>query len=104
MDAKTPNASESRNLVGPCVRCGDVAEAVIEAARDDNPGREVIVEQHSAYVRIKVEQECVLRRETIEHYLGRPFQMSELQNDLAAIAGQMEMTDAQIRFWYDKKL
>lgn len=104
MEAKASAASESRNLVGPCVRCGEVADAVVEAARDDNPGREVIVEQHSAYLRIKVEQECVIRRDTIEQYLGRAFQMSELQTDLAAIAGQMEMTDSHIRFWYDKKL
>lgn len=95
---------ESRNLVGPCVRCGDVADAVVEAARDDNPGRDVVVEEHSAYVRIKVEQECVLRSETIERHLGRPFQMWELQADLASVAGLMEVADAQIRFYYDKKL
>lgn len=104
MDSRVSASAGSRNLVGPCVRCGEVADAVIEAARDDNPGHEVIVEQHSAYVRIKVEQECVIRRDTIEHHLGRAFQMSELQTDLAAIAGQMEMTDSQIRFYYDKKL
>ncbi len=95
---------ESRNMVGPCVRCGDIADAVVEAARDDNPDREVIVEDHSAYLRLKVEGELILRRATIEDYLGRPFQMWELQPELAAIAGLFEMTDDQIRFYYNKKL
>lgn len=104
MNPDAPLLPASRNLVGPCVRCGDVADAVVEAARDDNPEHDVIVEQHSAYVRIKVEQVCVLRRETIERHLGRPFQLWELQADLAAIAGQMEMADGEIRFYYDKKL
>lgn len=104
MNLRTPAPAASLNLVGPCVRCGDIADAVAEAARDDNPGKDVIVEQHSAYIRIKIEQECVIRRDTIEQYLGRSFQMPELQPDLAAIAGQVEMDDVQIRFWYDRKL
>jgi len=103
MNAEAP-AVESRNLVGPCVRCGDIADAVVEAARDDNPGREIVVENHSAYVRLKVEQELVLRRATIEDYLGRSFQMWELQPEMAAIAGLVEMADDQIRFYYNKTL
>lgn len=104
MSAGASPLQQSRNLVGPCVRSGDLADAVVEAARADNAGREVIVEQHNAYVRIKVEQECVLRRESIEHYLGRSFEMWELQPDLAAIAGLMELSDDRIRFYYDKTL
>lgn len=111
MDAERVGVTEphagmatSRNLVGPVVRSGDIADAVVEAVRDDNPGQAVIVEQHSAYVRIKVEQACVIRRQTIEQYLGRPFEMSELQTDLASIAGQMEMSDQQVRFYFDKIL
>ena len=98
------SATESRNMVGPCLRCGDIADAVVEAARDDNPDREVIVENHSAYLRLKVEQELILRRATIEDYLGRPFQMWELQPEMAAIAGLVDMDEGSIRFYYDKKL
>jgi len=97
-------STESRNLVGPCVRSGELADAVVEAAHDDNPGRQVVAEQHSAYVRIKVEQECVLRRHTIERHLGRPFQMWELQADLAAVAGLMDLADSEVRFYFDKTL
>jgi toluene monooxygenase system protein D len=97
-------ATSSQNYVGPCVRCGDIAEAVVDAARADNPGREVIVEDHSAYVRLKVEQELILRRATIEDFLGRPFQLWELQPEMPAIAGLVEMTDDSIRFYFNKKL
>lgn len=98
------SAPTSQNYVGPCVRCGDIADAVVEAARDDNPGREVIVENHSAYLRLKVEQEMVLRRATIEDYLGRPFTMWELQPEMPAIAGLVDMGDDEIRFYFTKKL
>lgn len=91
-------------MVGPCIRCGEIADAVVEAARDDNPEREVIVEDHSAYLRLKVEQEMILRRATIEDYLGRSFQMWELQPEMAAIAGLVEMDQDSIRFYYTKKL
>jgi toluene monooxygenase system protein D len=97
-------ATESRNLVGPCVRCGDIADAVVDAAHEDNPGREIVVEDHSAYVRLKVEKELILRRATIEDHLGRPFQMWELQPEMAAIAGLVEVSDDSIRFYYDKTL
>jgi toluene monooxygenase system protein D len=96
--------SASKNLVGPVLRSGELANAVAEAAREDNPGRHVEVEDHSAYVRVKVEHECVLQRQTIERHLGRAFEMSELQADLAAIAGQLEVFDSHVRFYFTKTL
>jgi toluene monooxygenase system protein D len=107
-DVSHPDGSgagaESKNLVGPVVRSGELADAVAEAARLDNPGREVVVEDHCAYLRIKVEHECLLRRATIAEQLGRPFELAELQTDLAAIAGQLEIGDGTMRFYYVKTL
>ena len=45
------------NLVGPVMRAGDLALAVIEAAKVDNPGKEVFVDDKRAYIRIPTEQE-----------------------------------------------
>ena len=70
------------NMVGPVMRAGDLAMAVIEAARIDNPGKEVFVDDKRAYIRIHTEQEMLLNRETIEEELGRPFRMNELEVDL----------------------
>ena len=50
------------NMVGPVMRAGDLALAVIEAAKVDNPGKEVFVDDKRAYVRIHTEQEMILRR------------------------------------------
>ncbi|MGH8518214.1 MAG: MmoB/DmpM family protein [Panacagrimonas sp.] len=104
MQAGTDDNGTSKNSVGPVLRSGELADAVAEAAREDNPGRLVTVEDHSAYVRVKVDHECVLQRETIERHLGRPFAMSELQADLASIAGQLEVDDSRMRFYFTKTL
>jgi len=87
-------------LVGPVVRSGEVAEAVAEAARIDNPSREVTVVDHTAYVRVQCADECVIRRETIEEALGRPFLMRELEVNLASFAGQIETTSDHVRFYH----
>jgi|UniRef100_Q479D6 toluene monooxygenase system protein D len=92
------------NLVGPVMRAGDLAMAVIEAAKVDNPGKEVFVDDKRAYIRIHTEQEMVLHRETIEEELGRPFKMNDLEVDLSSFAGQIESGDNSIRFYFMKKM
>ena len=92
------------NMVGPVMRAGDLAMAVIEAARIDNPGKEVFVDDKRAYIRIHTEQEMLLNRQTIEEELGRPFRMNELEVDLSSFAGQIESRDDSVRFYFVKKL
>ncbi|NTV11341.1 MAG: monooxygenase [Zoogloea sp.] len=92
------------NLVGPVMRAGDLAQAVIEAARIDNPDKEVFVDDKRAYIRIHTEQEMVLRQETIESELGRPFRMNDLEVDLSSFAGQIESRDDSVRFYFEKRV
>lgn len=92
------------NMVGPVMRAGDLAEAIVEAARIDNPGKEVFVDDKRAYMRIHTEQEMVLNRATIEAELGRPFRMNDLEVDLSSFAGQIETADESIRFYFEKTL
>lgn len=92
------------NLVGPVMRGGDLAMAVIEAAKIDNPGKEVFVDDKRAYIRIHTEHEMVLHRATIEDELGRPFKMNDLEVDLSSFAGQIESGDNSIRFYFAKKM
>jgi toluene monooxygenase system protein D len=86
-------------LVGPIVRCGEVADAVAEAAVIDNPNRDVTVEDHTAYLRVQCADECFIRRETVQETLGRPFEMRELEVNLASFAGQIETTSDHVRFF-----
>lgn len=102
----TTNISEDyrNNRVGPVLRAGDVADAAIEAAQEDNPGREINVDDRSAYIRIDTDDELILRRETLQKALGRPFLMAELEVNLATFAGRIEADTDFMRFYYEKHL
>ncbi len=104
MSAASAGQAYHNNMVGPIMRAGDLAMAVIEAARIDNPGKEIFVEDKRAYLRIHAEQEMILRRETIEEELGRPFRMNDLEVDLSSFAGQIESQDNAVRFYFVKKI
>lgn len=92
------------NRVGPVIRACEIARAVIEAAHEDNPERDIVVDDQLAYVRISTDGEMVIRRATLEQALGRPFQMAELELNLATFAGRIETTQEQVRFYLSKTL
>ena len=92
------------NSVGPVMRSGELAFAVAEAAAEDNPDKEIRVEDKRAYLRIETDNEMILRRETIERALGRPFEMNDLEVDLSSFAGQIETLPNAIRFYFTKKV
>jgi toluene monooxygenase system protein D len=85
--------------VGPIIQAGEIAEAVAAAVREDNAGREVNVIDRGSYVRIEVDGECIIRRETLENELGRPFRMSELEVNMPSFVGQIETASDHIRFY-----
>ncbi|BAO43851.1 MmoB/DmpM family protein [Thiolapillus brandeum] len=95
-----PNEALHNNNVGPVVRAGDVAHAVVEAAEIDNPDKEIIVDDKLAYVRVMAEDELILKRETLEECLGRPFRMQDLEVNLSSFAGQIEMDSDRVRFYF----
>jgi len=99
----TANAYRN-NRVGPVLRASDITEGVIEAAHEDNPGKDIRVDDKMAYVRIDTEGELMLRRETLERTIGRPFKISELEVNLGSFAGRIETTDDYVRFYYEKTL
>lgn len=104
MSNQTTAEGYRNNRVGPVLRASEITEGVIDAAREDNPGKEIRVDDKLAYVRIDTEGELVLRRETLERMLGRPFKMSELEVNLGSFAGRIETSDDQVRFYYEKSL
>lgn len=94
----------NNNNVGPIIRAGELVEPVIETAEIDNPGKEIRVIDKRAYVRIEADGELILTRKTLEEQLGRPFQMQELEINLASFAGQILADEDQIRFYFEKSL
>lgn len=83
---------------------GELANAVAEAAVIDNPDKDILVEDKRAYLRIEADDELILRRETIEQCLGRPFQLNELEVHLGSFAGRIETQDEFVRFYFIKHL
>jgi toluene monooxygenase system protein D len=78
-------------------------EVIIEAARADNPGREVRVDDRGGYVRVHCHRECVLREATVRGILGQPFQMRELEVNLSSFAGHIEYASDHVRFFYARE-
>ena len=99
-----PDKALQNNMVGPVMRAGDIAEAVVEAAEIDNPDKEILNDDKVAYVRIQAEDELILKRETIEECLGRPFRMQELEINLSSFAGNIEMGSDSVRFYFKKHI
>ena len=92
------------NRVGPVFRAGDVAQAAVEAAEIDNEGKELHIEDRTAYIRLETEGEFILRRVTMEEMLGRPFEMREMEINLGSFAGKIEIDVDQMRLYFDKRL
>jgi toluene monooxygenase system protein D len=94
-------ADSGPSMAGPIIRGGDVAIAALEAIREDNPEKEIVVEDHGTYMRIEAAGGLVIRRKTMEGILGRPFDLQELQGNLSSFSGQIDTQDDLIR-WYFK--
>jgi toluene monooxygenase system protein D len=93
-----------RNSVGPVLRAGEVADAVVEALQEDNPDKEFVIENRIAYVRVETEGECIIRQKTLSEMLGRSIAMPEVEVNLTSFAGRIETTDTHMRFYLEKTL
>lgn len=93
--------STAVKLVGPVIRGMDaqLADAVIAAMEVDNPNSEIIVDDQGGYIRISVEREARLTRQSMEEELGHPFRLSELEPALSGFAGRMKVGDDEV-VWY----
>lgn len=82
-------------LVGPVIRGvdEDIINAVIDAAEQDNPDREIIVEDRGGYVRIQADHEFCLTEKSMVQMLGRPFRLTEIEPSLVSFAGRLSSTD-----------
>ena len=90
----------AQDLVGPVIRAGSLAEAVIDAIEADNPDRDVLVLDRDDYVRIHTAQQCRLTRASLERSLGQPFQLAALEIDMPSFKGRLTTrTDEYVWFY-----
>jgi toluene monooxygenase system protein D len=81
-----------------------MTEGIIEAAIEDNPGKDIRVDDKVGYIRIDTDGELIIRRETLERTLGRAFRIAELEVNLGSFAGRIETTADYVRFYYNKNI
>jgi hypothetical protein len=93
--------SVDHDAVGPTMRSGDIADAVIDAIEQDNPGRDVLVTDRGDYVHVHVLKDCRLTRASLEQHLGRDYPLPMLEIEMASFTGRMQTSDAEYR-WYFK--
>ena len=85
-----------KNAVGPVLRMSEDVDAIIAAIEEDNPGTPIEVIDRGAYVRIQAEQRMKVTRASIERYIGRPFEMRQLEPMMSAFAGRIETTSDEV--------
>jgi toluene monooxygenase system protein D len=94
-----PDMAKAQDLVGPVIRAGNLAEAVIEAVEADNPESDVLVLDRDDYVRIHTTGRCRLTQASLERSLGQSFQLAALEIDMPSFKGRLSTrTDEYI--WY----
>ena len=64
---------------------------VVDAIIIDNPG--AVVERQPAMVKINVPGRLVVRRETIEEEIGRPYDLREMHVNLITLTGNVDESD-----------
>ncbi len=78
------------DLVGPVIRAGNLAEAVIEAVAADNPDKDVLVLDRDDYIRIHTVGECRLTLASLQAALGGPYQLATLEIDMPSFKGRLK--------------
>jgi MmoB/DmpM family protein len=87
------------DLVGPVIRAGNLAEAVVEAVAADNPGKDVLVLDRDDYIRIHTVGECRLTLASLQAALGGPYRLAALEIDMPSFKGRLKTrTDEYV--WY----
>jgi toluene monooxygenase system protein D len=87
------------DAVGPILRSGEIADAVIDAISEDNPEARIFVTDRGDYVHIHTLNDCRLTRATLSRCLGCDYDLTRLEIEMPSFAGRMRTSDAEYR-WY----
>jgi phenol/toluene 2-monooxygenase (NADH) P2/A2 len=77
----------------------DDTRPIIEAIGEDNP--KAVINRMPAMVKIDCPGRLVVRRESIEERIGRPFDLRELQVNLISLSGNIDESDDEfVLHWH----
>lgn len=94
--------SVSEEGVGPILRTGKVADAVIDAIAEDNPDKQVFVVDRGDYMRINTLHECRLTRASLEKHLGRDYSLVRLEIEMPSFAGRIRTSDSEYVWFHNQ--
>ena len=94
------NGKGLANFVGPVLRVGDLADAVVHAIEEDNPGKQVRIVDRGDYVRIHTERTCRLTRQTLERLLGHAYDLRLLEIDMPSFSGRLKTRGDEYVWFY----
>lgn len=102
MEQPLPELQEQNHLVGPVVRGfdPDVVDTLLEAIEQDNPGRAILVDDRSGYVRIHAPRRLRVTRASLEQAAGHPIALPSLEPAIAGFAGRMKYMGDDELVWY----
>lgn len=92
---------DSHNLVGPVIRAGNLAEAIIDAVEEDNPGKDVLVLDRDDYVRIHTLGSCRLTRASLEKALGQKYPLESLEIEMPSFKGRLKTRNDEFTWFYE---
>jgi toluene monooxygenase system protein D len=93
-----PEVIAMEHPVGPILRMCDEVELVVEAIRDDNPGREIEVIDRGSYVRVQADGYLRVTEASLQKYLGKGFFIRSLESMLSSFAGRIDTAGDQIEW------
>lgn len=94
-----PNEERPVIKVGPVFRGSEISNALVEAIEIDNEGRNVEIQDRGGYIRVLVDEYCVLTKKTVEEVLGREFKMpGEVEVQLASFTGRINPGSQRVEF------
>ncbi len=78
----------------------DDSRPIVESILADNPQAEL--QEQPAMVKINSEGKLVIKRESIEERIGRPFNLQELHLNLITLSGNIDETDDEFTLSWNR--
>ena len=97
---------DERGLVGPIVRGfdPDIVAALTDAIHADNNAADVVVEDHSGYVRIHAPGFLRVTRASLEEAAGQEIPLASLEPAIVGFAGRMRYVgDVELQWYLERK-